>query len=377
MKSSLLKVVSLVTVLQAVMPLQAKTYSKGCQGQFWLETDYLYCQIQDAPKVIPLAIEQPVVNGPFDVVLGGETIKNDWHSGGRFAAGYWVDKYKNLGAEVSYFFLGKNSKHSHIASNENGEPRLRIPYFNVTTDSKDSSALATPALFKGRAAFKVSNKMQGAEFNLLKNFGLRKGADLAMFAGFRYWNFEDHFTFSVNSPLVATPTIYNYRDKFDTENNFYGTQIGASLKQRFNPFIVDIVGKIAFGTMRQKSTIKGVFHTNEFTDSLQTFKGGFFALPTNIGRRKKTVSSIISEVNLNVEYQITRNFNISVGYLALYATEVLRATKQINNRLNPTQSANIEFTPTPTLVGKPSPKAKLKTTSLWAQGTSIGLNFRF
>lgn len=348
-----------------------------CQKRFWSEADYLYWQVQDSPKVIPLVIKQPVVGGPFKVVLGGKKIKNDWHSGARFTLGYWFDECNSLGSEVNYFFLGKISKHFSVASHANGSPRLRVPYFNVTTDLPDSSALATPGLFRGAASLKVCNKMQGAEFNMVKEIPSRNCSSFKILAGFRYWNFDDNLTFSVNSPLVAMPTVYRYQDKFRTQNNFYGGQLGAYFKRDFSSFFFDAKGKVALGAMCQKSTIAGRFQTNEFTGSVQTFSGGFFALPTNIGRHKKTRFSAIPEVNLNVGYHVTNNFCILLGYSALYASKVLRATKQMSSHLNPTQSANIEFIPNPILVGEASPKARLRSTGLWAQGLNAGLVFTF
>ncbi len=386
MKKRLLEILSFITAIVAIMPLQAEvlygecddyTCCGGYQDQFWLEADYLYWQIQDAPKVIPLVIEQPVVDGPFDSVLGGKKTKNDWHSGGRLALGCWFDECKSLGAEVNYFFLARNSKQSSITSDENGSPRLRVPYFNVISGLPDSSALATPGVFRGSAVLKVSNKMQGAELNILKDIYLCNPSSFILLAGFRYWNFEENLRFSADSPLIIIPTVYNYQDKFSTQNNFYGAQIGGCYKHCFSSFFVDVKAKVALGAMCQKSNIEGVFHTNEFTGFVETFEGGFFALPTNIGHHKKTRFAVIPELNLNFGCQITHNFSIHVGYSVLYASEVLRSSKQMSSRLNPTQSANIEFTPTPELIGEVSPKSKLKTTGLWAQGVNVGLNFIF
>lgn len=385
MRKKVLQMLGFIAASVALMPLQAESYSDGCnngaycgvcQDQLWLEADYLYWQIQGAPKVIPLVIQQPAVGGPFDVVLGGKKTKNDWHSGGRFALGYWFDTCKSLGAEVNYFFLGRNAKQSRVTSNENGSPRLRVPFFNVLSGSAASSALATPGIFRGSAALKVSHKMQGAELNILKNICLC-ASNFIGFAGFRYWNFDDNLSFSANSPVIPVPTVYNYQDKFSTQNNFYGAQIGGCYKHCFSSFFIDVRVKIALGAMCQKSNIEGVFHTNEFTGSVQTFEGGFFALPTNLGHHKKTCFSVVPELNLNLGYQMTNNFSLHVGYSVLYATEVLRASKQMSSKLNPTQSANIDFTPTPVLVGEASPKAKLRATSLWAQGVNIGVDFRF
>lgn len=346
------------------------------QNRYWLNADYLYWQVQNSPKVIPLVIEQPIVDGPFTVVLGGNRRKNDWHSGARFSLGYWFDNCNCLGAEVSYFFLGKNTKHSSVASNPEGSPRLRVPFFNVTTDLPDSTALATPGLFRGRGSLKLSDTMQGAELNIVKDMsGLC--SNFSVLAGFRYWNFEDSLTFFTNSPLVVIPTVYNNRDKFRTYNNFYGAQIGACYDKSFSCFCLNVKGKVALGGLCQKSKIAGRFETNEFTGTVQTFAGGYFALPTNIGSHKKTRFSVIPELNVNLGWRVTDCVSLHVGYSFLYASEVIRASKQMRSAINPTQSANIEFTPTPVLVGEPAPTGKIRSSGLWAQGVNVGLDFTF
>ena len=381
-KKSLLKIVSVAATFTALLPLHALMDGDGCENsscfnRFWLEADYLYWQIQDSPKIIPLVIEQPVAGGPFTVVLGGKKMENDWHSGGRFALGCWLDSCQDIGAEVNYFFLGKHSKRSSVAADANGSPRLRVPYFNVTTGLPDSTALATPGLYRGSASLKVFNKMQGAELNIIKVLPWLSDSNFKGLAGFRYWNFDDHLLFATNSPLVVTPTIYNNHDKFRTQNHFYGGQIGACFNLCYASFFFNIQGKVALGAMCQKSTIDGRFQTNEFTGAVQTFAGGYFALPTNIGSRKKTCFSVIPELNLNIGYQIIDYLCVHIGYSVLYASQVLRAADQMSRDLNPTQSANIEFTPTPVLVGEASPKAHLKSTGLWAQGMNVGLDFTF
>lgn len=389
LKKTLLKLFSCAATLMALSPLQAQMYTNacgdlsccnpcnGCQDPFWLQADYLYWQVQDSPKVIPLVIEQPVVDGPFTVVLGDKKTNNDWHSGGRFTLGYWFDACDSLGAEAEYFFLGKTSKHSHVASDADGSPRLRVPYFNVTTGLPDSSALATPGLYSGTASLDISNKMQGAELNLVKGIPLRCASNFKVLAGFRYWNFEDTLLFSATSPLITPPTVYDYQDKFHTQNNFYAGQIGAWFREDFYSFFFDVKGKVALGAMCQQSNVEGFFETNEFTGSVETFVGGFFALPTNIGHHKKTRFAVIPELNINFGYHITDNICIHLGYSGMYASEVLRASKQMSSKLNPTQSANIEFTSTPVLVGEASPKARLRSTGLWAQGVNGGLDFTF
>jgi hypothetical protein len=367
MKKNIFKVV--VMTMASIIPFQGHC----CCSSFYLEADYLYWRVQNSPKIIPLVIEQPIADGPFDVVLGGKKITNDWHSGARFTLGYWFDNCRSLGAEINVFFLGKDTKKYSVATDANGSPRLRIPYFDVLTGLPDTITLATPGSFRAKATLKVFNRMQGAEVNVIEKLT----PNCNLIAGFRYWDFQDSLTFSSSSPLVSQLTIYNNKDQFFTYNHFYGGQIGISFDPCFASFFLSLKGKIALGAMYQKLTIDGVFQTNEFTGAIQTFSGGYFALPSNIGKYRKTRFSVIPEFNANVGYCLTDCISLHAGYTVLYASRVLRASKQMSNRLNITQSANIEFNSNPVLVGEASPKAKLKSSGLWVQGLNVGLSVAF
>lgn len=131
--------------------------------------------------------------------------------------------------------------------------------------------------------------------------------------------------------------------------------------------------------MCEEVIINGKFITNEFDGigAPQTFAGGYFALPSNIGRHKHTSFAIMPDVNLNVGYQVTESVLVKVGYTFLYVNKVVRAGKQINRNINPTQSSLYEFTATPTLVGPATPKASFKTDSFWAQGLNVGIEYKF
>jgi hypothetical protein len=343
-----------------------------------VDADYLYWKIKDSPEPVKLVIEQPDQNCPFTTVLGDKKMDLGWRSGAKFGLGGWFDDTKCFGAEANYFFLSRASKRSSISSDDNGSPALRVPFFDVQTDLEDSSPLATPGLYRGSAWLKVDNRMQGAELNLLGTFCTGcDSLEIQWFGGFRWWNFQENLKFFANSPIINPPSIYNYNDSFRVKNNFYGGQLGASFNYNYCSFSFNLAAKVALGAMNQKTKVDGFFTTNEFTGKPMTFLGGFFALPTNIGHHKKTHFSALPELDINIGYQFTDCLKIRFGYSLLYVSKVLWAGKQIDRNLNPSQSANIDFTPNPMLVGEPSPRPRTKSESLWAQGFNVGIEVQF
>lgn len=352
-------------------------YLGGYADRAWASADYLYWKIKDSPESVPL-VQQEGDDGSFSTVLGGKKIDAGWRSGGRFALGYWFDCQHCLGIEGSYFFLARKAATSSIYSDANGSPALVVPYFNVTTDLEDSSPLATPGLYRGSARLHLSNKMQGAEVNMLAMLPrCNPFCDIALLAGFRYWNFKENLKFAANSPIISPPSVYNYYDTFDVTNNFYGAQIGASIDYRHCALSINLKGKLALGGLCQQAAIHGAFETNEFTGETETFAGGFFALPTNMGHHKNSCFSVIPEVDLNIGYDITDCLRLQLGYSFLYVSSVYYSGNQMDSKINPTQSANIDFTETPVLVGEARPKVTRKREGLWAQGLNAGFVFAF
>ena len=170
--------------------------------------------------------------------------------------------------------------------------------------------------------------MQGAELNGLALLYNNCPLKLIALAGFRYWNFEERLRFSVNAPHIHKPTqIYRTKDHFHTNNNFYGGQIGLGIEYRYRDFFFNAKGKVALGAMCEDSSIRGEFITNEFNKShkSQTFRGGYFALPSNIGHHKRTRFAVIPDVNVNVGYQVFDCLRIYAGYTFFYVNEVLWA----------------------------------------------------
>jgi hypothetical protein len=370
--------------------LQADSCDCSCE-KYWLDADYLYWKIQDSPKVVPLVVEIPEVDDVVDyadayVVLGGKKTDNKWRSGGRFSAGYWIDDCQCYGVEANYFFLPEaTKKHSVCSDGSVGSPILAIPFFDVSQNppQENLSLISFPEEYAGAARLRVRNSMQGAELNALMSTPYTCDMNLRFLGGFRWWNFRDHLTFETSSPYVAphlnAGDVYQTKDKFQAQNNFYGGQVGAEMDYCCDQFFFNLKGKVALGAMCRKADIHGFFRTNDFNNFGEplVYPGGYFALFTNHGNHSRTCFSVIPEVDINFGYDVSDCFRIQVGYTFIYVSNVLWASKLVDREINPTQSGAIEFTPTPVLVGEARPRARFKEESLWVQGVNAGFEFKF
>jgi hypothetical protein len=392
----------LCSQLQAQLGCNPCAPCEPCGNQLWGSAEYLYWKIKDSPKTVPLVVTGPVLadgvsTAGYDVVLGGNKTKNKWRSGGRFSLGYWFGNDQSYGAEVNCFFLPKESRTYNVFSDGSvGSAFLAVPFFDVVTGAASSTQLALPAglagfpsPFSGYARLSISNNLQGAELNGLARFSCDCDSHFDVLAGFRYLHFAESLSFDTSSSYVAPfipgvtgPDTYQTTDRFKAENNFYGAQIGLAWETMFyDNFFLNVKGKVALGAVRQKLDIKGRLITNDFNgfdpNPVVVYQGGYFALPTNSGHHKKSKFAVLPEVNINVGYHVMDCLKLQLGYSFLYLNQVMYASNQLDDRINPSQSNAIEFTPDAALIGQASPRARHKSTGLWAQGLNIGLEYNF
>ncbi len=131
--------------------------------------------------------------------------------------------------------------------------------------------------------------------------------------------------------------------------------------------------------MVQDVDISGSLVTNDYTNfgPTQTFSGGYFALPTNIGSYSRTEFAVVPEVGLNIGWRINPQASIILGYSFMYASNVVRPGNQINRTINTTQSTAYTEDPAARLQGPAQPSFQFNDSNFWAQGINVGLSYRF
>ena len=361
----------------------------GSLPRSWIDIDYIFWKVEDAPEPVPLIVNLPdpiptdVLNLPnTNIVLGGKDVDLGWRSGGRFDVGYRFGSSRVFGLEANYFFLPLASKKKTVQSADNlASPYFYVPYFDAQTNIEDSATIAQSGNYGGPLSLKITNKVQGAELNGLGSVFCRESGNVDVLGGFRYLNFKENLLFSTSTPYLpgsGTPVdTFQTKDQFDTKNNFYGAQLGVKAEYIKNWFFLNATGKLALGAVCGQVHIKGIFHTNDFNGGATTYEGAYFALPTNNGFYRKNRFSVIPEVNANFGFKLSSLVRLQLGYMFMYITNVFRPGKQIDREINPSQSGPIQVQPSPPLVGVAKPQALMKTTNLWIQGANAGLEFRF
>jgi hypothetical protein len=248
-------------------------------------------------------------------------------------------------------------------------------------NAEDVSEVSSTGAYSGSASTELTNSMQGAEINVTWPAGARAPWDLTMFGGFRWLRLKEKYQVTTNSPyLPPVPAgTWTTTDIFDASNKFYGGQIGARGNWRQGDWMASGAVQVALGGMVQDVSVQGSLLTDDFhsVGVAQTFPGGYFALPTNIGNYSRTVFAAVPELRLNVGYFFTPKISLSVGYDVLYASSVARPGNQINHNINPSQGVSYTGDPHAILAGAAQPTFNFNSSSFWAQAVSATLHIRY
>jgi len=311
------------------------------------------------------------------VVLGGEDVDTNPNPGFRVGAAYgFTDQW---GLDGSVFYIPTRTVRGGVSSSGLfGSTNLFVPVVDAVTHLESPQAISSAGVYAGRAHAELSNNLLGAELNGTMRVGSGGGWRVEALGGFKYLRLRETLLFTTDSPNVPPfpADVYRTTDQFEVTNNFFGGQLGARAQADWGAFFASGVVKVALGVMRQTLDIEGTLLTNDFSSfgtPIAYPGGGYFATPTNVGERTRSVFAVVPEAGLNVGYRLTPWMSVVAGYTFLYANDVLRAPKQIPRTVNYSS-----FNAPPTLpTGPQEPAFRFRSSDFWAQGLSAGLAFRF
>ncbi len=343
----------------------------------------LFWWIKDS-RLPPLLTESPpTVTGAVApgtrIVYGDNSVAPQDRIGGRFTVGAWLNECQNWGVIASYFFLADRGNDFTAAGN--GTTVLSRPFLNInpvvggtpSAPVPDREIIAFPGMATGSFAAKTDDKLWGADINARTKLFDGCWWRLDGLAGFRYLHFDEQVTIGETFQGVAGPNagrMGSLTDHFETNNNFYGGQLGLMGEVRRGPWSLDVTGKVALGTTHESVTASGFqMDVNEF--GVPITGAGLLVQPSNAGTRSRDVFSVVPEVNLNLGYQVTQRIKVFVGYDFLYWSNVARVGDQIDTTLD----VNSRVFPISQPAGASRPAPLLQSTGFWAQGFNAGLQF--
>ena len=342
------------------------------------------------------------------VLFGGDLL-DDPRSGLRLTLGAWLDDQRDFAIEGDYFITETESI-GFQASDPTGATVIGRPFYNLSPldadgvtilpPDEDAQLVSFPNLVGG--SVNVYARSQFESFGLRLRTGLccrelgcgnacgkpgcnscgpRYGGKASAISridfvgGYRYTNLDE--TLAISEPPItsldsANPGTFNIQDRFDTDNEFHGLDLGVVSEWENNRWAIELTSRIAIGSTRQRVTINGSTTTSNNGASF-TSSGGLLALDSNIGTYKRNRFGVLPELSARLAYKIRPDLRLSVGYSLMYWANVVRPGEQIDLSIDPQFIPPAAATP----VASSHPQFNFHETGFWAHGLNFGLDYRY
>jgi hypothetical protein len=375
-------------------------------GQFWLRADYLawWTNGTRLPALVTTAPEgeSPDLGNPNTTILyGNQTVGNDMRSGVRVTLGAWLDQCHIWSLEADYLSLGERT--NEYSQSSTGDPVLGRPYYDVYDGYQSAQLVAFTDQVAGTVSVAVSSYFQSSGLLLGRNLcscdtcapccpreksceqgccdlPLTYGCRTDLLVGFRYYKLSDRVGIGENL-LVTQPdspdlgSTFVIQDNFETQNQFFGSEIGLRTQIYRGRWSADIMTKIAMGNNHQIIKINGTTDYTPLGGTTQSYSSGILATGSNTGIFTRDTLALIPHLSLQVGYQVNCHLRAYAGYDVLFWGSVARAADQIDLNVDP-RNWPPNLSPS-TDTGTPFPQVSGRTSYFWAQGVNVGAECRF
>ncbi|MFL5244189.1 MAG: BBP7 family outer membrane beta-barrel protein [Gemmataceae bacterium] len=369
----------------------------------WFSADYLLWWVRKGSLPRPLVVTGPETDafpGALDQpntasLLGGNGLRDNVFSGLRLEGGMWLDAEQSLGIEGSAFYLEKRTVGFSAAGDANGQPFIARPFINAISGNENvyfvSQNFADPnlsAAMTGGINITSSTRLWGWETNAVANLYREGSLHIDAIAGFRLLSLREDLRISevlsnvvpgggtsFLGTIIDLPGSVSSFDLFQTDNRFYGGQVGGKIDWSNGRFSVGLRAKVALGVSQEIVNIDGNTGLFNAGTLVTTAPGGVLTQTTNMGRHLQNEFAVVPEVGLNLGVQLTSRLSARVGYTFLYWSSVARPGNQIDSAINPNLVPTDLGFGTPGGPSRPSPL--FRTTDFWAQGINLGMEFRY
>lgn len=311
-------------------------------------------------------------------LFGGNELNGDTVSGLRVGGGMWITPQQNFAIEAEYFRLAEQD--DRFTGNSDGSFIIGRPFFDIVAGQETAQLISYPNLVRGDINVDTSTKFRSFLINGRASLcpqgcnqcGYQDHIDWII--GYRRMKLDDTIQIdeSLTSLLQNAPGTIAVTDRFDTENEFNGLQLGVVHRANFQRAWLESMLRVALGQNQQTVRING---TNTITEAglTDTLQGGLLAQRTNIGQHSRDQFTMIPEVGVKLGIRVTKALSASVGYSVIYFPNVVRAGDQIDTDLNP----NLVPPEVVPFSGALRPRFTFNESDYWAHGLSVGGELAF
>jgi hypothetical protein len=353
----------------------------------WASADYIFAWMRPA-SLPPLVTTSPSgtaqtaagVLGADNtaVVFGNSNVNGEFRSGFRLDFGGWLDGNHTIGLDASFFLL-ESQADLFFANSPTGDPILARPFTNATNSAPTSQLVSFPGVGTGsiNASYRTDN-LFGVTLDVQECLPLCCwGVRLIPMFGYRYLQFNDRLAVDTNETAAAGGPIVEgtqivVSDRFSVVNVFHGGEIGLRTEYASNSWSVALLTKLAVGSIHHTVGIQGTTQNTVPGETPANFNGGFLALSSNTGTFNSNEWGVVPEFGVTFGWNVTCNMQVRLGYSFLLWSDVVRSADQVDLTINP------NLFPPPTGTTTPSrPAFQQKTSDIWVQSLTLGMEYRF
>jgi len=369
------------------------------QQRGWLQGELLVWWIKSGPNPTPLATNGDLADnlpgafgqpGTTAVLLGGQNLNYNPSAGLRFSGGYWFGETGRWGLDASIFFLGDQSVHRGLVSDDGGNPGIYRPVNDVNF-GEQALYVAIPGMVSGAMLVSSSSQLWGADFNGLYRLVQSDNWNFNVLGGFRFLDlhetlnistFSNDFAGVLPGPFtggnaeVPGSTLAVF-DSFHAQNQFYGGQLGFQTSWAFAPrWYLSARAEVGVGETHQTVTVSGSTVQDQPGIGISAVQAGALATASNSGHFSHDTFSVVPEAQFKVGYQFSRYLSGFIGYNFLYWSNVVRPGTQIS------RTVDLQGVPTsgiynPAVITTAPAPPSFAQSGFWAQGINFGLQFSY
>jgi hypothetical protein len=322
---------------------------------------------------LPVLVSTGTLDDPTTRILfGGRGVGDEVRPGGRVTLGYWLDNCAGWAVGGRFFALGEqNARFDSLAT---GEPTIARPFFDLVQMRENALVVNGPPGLNqvdGNVLAGTSSDVLGADVYLQKLLYEDCRSRLDFIAGYQATRIDEEL--NIRHTFRGGGLNVEGEDRFNTQNEFHGGQLGLLFEYHRSCFSLDMLAKVGLGNTEQRVTINGSTVVTNVTGPPQTTvtDGGLLAQPTNSGSFIRDKFTVVPEIGVNLAYHLSQCIDVSLGYSFIYWSEVLRPADQIDRVINDTQIGG------GTLIGQPRPRFLFQGTDFWVQGVNLGVTWHF
>ncbi len=325
-----------------------------CPTPWYVCADYLLAWIQ-RNRVPPLVAAGQTATQIDPVASAGRWAGDEVRHGVRLNVGRWLDDQQDWAVEAHYLYLGDSP--GGYAVDSSSMPYLNRPLIDASTGLPSAEVIASPGLYQGRIAIDTTSDIHSAGALLRKTWFSDDCARVALLGGYRYFQFYERLTID-DLRTDSGGVTRQVHDNFAVDNDFHGVDLGLNTELVRGRWSLNVLTKLAFGGVRQRLEADGRTQIGQAVSD-----EGLLVQSSNRGRYRDTQFAFLPELDASIGYCLTSSFSVRAGYTLMCLTDAMRTGDQVDLAMGASGGAMY-------------PQASRDTTSLYAQGISLGGEWR-